>query len=152
AAADPTTVLGQLTTNCGFSLLPTQRDAWLVQIELVRSLLEGMTGAVFFEFNIPRMGRRIDTVLLIGPAIFVLEFKIGEELFERSAVDQVWDYALDLKNFHQDSHNAPIIPILVATESSNCPTITPHQDADLVFRPILVNSAGLRSAIDSALA
>src|SRR5262249_35304903 len=57
-----------------------------------------------------------------------------------------------LKNFHQDSHNAPIIPILVATESSNCPTITPHQDADLVFRPILVNSAGLRSAIDSALA
>ncbi len=151
ATADPAAILGELTANCGFGLLPTQRDGWLFQIELVRTQFKGMKGAVFFEFNIPRMGRRIDTVLLIGPAIFVLEFKIGEELFERSAVDQVWDYALDLKNFHQDSHNAPIIPVLVATESANCPPLVLHADADRVYHPVCVNPAGLRLAIDSTI-
>jgi hypothetical protein len=41
------------------------------------------------------MGRRIDVVLLLGPVIFILEFKIGENKFESSAIDQVFDYALD---------------------------------------------------------
>jgi hypothetical protein len=55
------------------------------------------------------MGRRIDVVLLLPAAIVVLEFKVGERLFERSAIDQVWDYALDLKNFHTASHAPAII-------------------------------------------
>src|SRR5262245_42053928 len=106
-------VLGQLTKNCSFRLLPTQRDAWLAQIELLRVQINGLPGAIYFEFNIPRMGRRIDVVLLTGPCIFVIEFKVGEKLFDRSASDQVWDYALDLKNFHEASHQAAIVPVLV---------------------------------------
>jgi len=104
--AAPDSVVGRLATNSDFAVLPTQRDAWLTQISLLKEHLVGLTGSLFLEFNIPRMGRRIDAILLIGPVIFVIEFKVGEMAFERTAVDQVWDYGLDLKNFHEASHNA----------------------------------------------
>ena len=63
------------------------------------------------------MGKRIDVVLIINNVIFILEFKVGEKEYLHTAIEQVWDYALDLKNFHQPSHNAVIVPILVATEA-----------------------------------
>ena len=49
----------------------------------------------------------------------MIEFKVGERVFERAAVDQVWDYALDLKNFHEASHAVSIIPILMATGATS---------------------------------
>ena len=82
--ADPQTMLGQLAFNCDFALIPTQRDAWLAQIEFLRSQLSGLSGSIFFEFNIPRMGRRIDVVLVIGPVVFAIEFKVGEKAFDHS--------------------------------------------------------------------
>src|SRR5258705_2078662 len=97
----PQTILGELVQRGEFALLPTQRDAWLRQFDILRDALSGLSGSLLLEFNIPRMGRRIDAVLLIGPVVFVIEFKIGEAAFDRVAVDQVWDYALDLKNFHK---------------------------------------------------
>jgi hypothetical protein len=149
--ADPQNVLGQLAFNCDFALIPTQRDAWLSQIEFLRSELRGLSGSVFFEFNIPRMGRRIDVVLLSGPVVFAIEFKVGEKTFDRSAIDQVWDYGLDLKNFHEASHKASILPILVATEAAECPPLDLHADADKLFRPIVVDPASFRGALDLAL-
>src|SRR5205823_13436751 len=122
-------VVGRLAVNCDFALLPTQRDAWLAQIEFLRSHLIGLSGSIFFEFNIPRMGRRIDVVLVIGPVLFAIEFKVGEKTFDRSAIDQVWDYGLDLKNFHEASHDASIIPILIATEATESPPIDLLPDA-----------------------
>ncbi len=95
----PDAIVGRLATNSDFTLLLTQKDAWLAQIGFLQAHLVGLSGSLFLEFNIPRMGRRIDTVLLIGPVVFVIEFKVGESAFDRAAVDQVWDYALDLKNF-----------------------------------------------------
>lgn len=68
-------------------MLPTQTEAWRAQIRLLKKHLAELAGAIFFEFNIPRMGRRVDAVLVIGPAVFVVEFKVGENLFERSAVE-----------------------------------------------------------------
>jgi hypothetical protein len=103
------------------------------------------------EFGIPRMGRRIDTVLLIGPIVFVVEFKVGDAIFDRAAVDQVWDYALDLKNFHEASHTPPILPILIATGADASPSVELRADADRVYRPILVQSADFRAIIDFAL-
>ncbi len=114
----PDTIVGRLAANSDFALLPTQKDAWLAQIGFLQDRLVGLTGALFLEFNIPRMGRRIDAVLLVGPVVFVIEFKVGESEFERAAVDQVWDYALDLKNFHEASHSVSIVPILIATEAT----------------------------------
>ena len=77
------------------------------------------TGAVFLEFDVPRIGSRIDAVLVAGPAVFVIEFKVGERRFNTHDFNQAWDYALDLKNFHLASHAAPIVPILVPTESED---------------------------------
>jgi hypothetical protein len=146
--ANTDAVIGQLARQSQFALLPEQRDAWLFQIRLLQHHCDGLTGSLFLEFSIPRIGRRIDTVLLIGPIVFVVEFKVGGAIFERAAVDQVWDYALDLKNFHEASHAAPIVPILIATEAGESPTAELCVDQDRVFRPILVDPAGLRETVD----
>ena len=116
---DPDKVIGRLARNSDFAPIPTQKDAWLEQISLLQDYLVGLTGSLFMEFNIPRMGRRVDAVLLIGPVVFVLEFKVGESVFERAAVEQVWDYALDLKNFHEASHSVSIVPVLIATGATH---------------------------------
>jgi Uncharacterized conserved protein (DUF2075) len=144
-------VLGQLAAHCDFALVPTQRDAWLAEIEILRSQLAGLSGSVFLEFNIPRMGRRIDAVIIINQVVFPIEFKIGEKIFDRSAVDQVWDYALDLKNFHEASHNAAIVPILLVTEPRESPAVTFHPDADRVYRPVPAIGSSLRHVLDLAL-
>jgi Uncharacterized conserved protein (DUF2075) len=147
----PDAIVGQLVRNSAFSLLPTQKDAWLTQIDLLQDQLVGLSGSLFLEFDIPRMGRRIDAVLLIGPVVFVIEFKVGESVFERAAVDQVWDYALDLKNFHQASHWVSIVPILIATGATASPPLKLHIDEDMVYRPIPVSPPDLHEVIDMAL-
>jgi len=83
--------------------------------------------------------------------VFVIEFKVGESAFERAAVDQVWDYALDLKNFHEASHSVSIIPILIATGATKSVPVNLEADQDKVYRPMLVDPAGFRQAIDVAL-
>src|SRR5205807_4131981 len=117
----------------------------------LRERLRGCSGAIFFEFSIPRMGRRVDVVLLIEGIVFVIEFKIGSRMFDVAAVDQVWDYALDLKNFHEASHHLTIVPVLVATEAASYPVVSLHRDPDGVVRPLKANGTTLREVIDLAL-
>ena len=145
-------IVGQLTLNSSFDIDRTQAAAWLEEIEFLQSKLSDLAGSIFFEFNIPRMGRRIDVVLIIGPAIFAIEFKAGEKTFDRAAIDQIWDYGLDLKNFHEASHDASIVPILIATEATDCPPSELRADADKLYRPIVVDPASFRSIVDVALA
>src|SRR5437899_13085529 len=144
-------IIGQLTLNSSFDIDRSQAAAWLKEIEFLQPKLSGLAGSIFFEFNIPRMGRRIDVVLVIGPVIFAVEFKVGEKVFDRSAIDQVWDYGLDLKNFHESSHDASIVPILIATEATKCPSVDLHADADKVYRPIIVDPPSFRGVLASAL-
>ena len=145
-------IVGQLTLNSSFDIDRSQAAAWLAQIEFLQSKLSDLAGSIFFEFNIPRMGRRIDVVLVIGSVIFAVEFKVGEKAFDRSAIDQVWDYGLDLKNFHEASHDASIIPILIATEATECPrsswklTLTSFTDR------VVVDPQSFRGVLESALA
>jgi hypothetical protein len=89
--SQPDAVLGGLTAHCDFALIPTQRDAWMAQVQFLQSQLHGLSGSLFLEFNIPRMGRRIDAVLLVGPVVFAIEFKVGEKKFDLTAIEQVWD-------------------------------------------------------------
>ena len=145
------TIFAQLARRNDFDLIATQREAWIEQIQSLRVALDGLSGTIFLEFNIPRMGRRIDAVLLIGPVVFVVEFKVGESEFERAAIEQVWDYALDLKNFHEASHDASLVPILVATKSNESGATTLQVDADNVYRPVLVNINGLRKVLDATI-
>lgn len=151
--SDPDAIIGKLTQGSEFPVEPTQRDAWFGQIEILKPILSKYEGAVYFEYSIPRMGERIDVVLLIGPAIFVLEFKVGEKEFTAYAVDQVCDYALDLKNFHETSHKRYIAPILIATKAKAVDWVvgaTPQNDK-LLF-PIRSTPDSLTSAIDAVLA
>ena len=74
-------ILGKITKQNEFPLEQTQRDAWLAEIEIMQKSLSPYNGHIYFEYSIPRMGQRIDVVLLIGPVIFVLEFKIIEYFF-----------------------------------------------------------------------
>ena len=147
----PDAIIGRLARNGAFALLPTQRDAWLAQISFLQAQLKALDGSIFLEFTIPRMGRRIDAVLLIGPVVFVVEFKVGQSTFDRAAVDQVWDYALDLKNFHEGSHSASLVPILIATGASESAPLNLIPDQDDVYRPIQVHAKVFREAIDRTL-
>ncbi len=136
----PESIYGKLAISSEFPIEQGQRNAWLAQINILQSILSTYQGRILFEYSIPRMGRRIDVVLLIGPAIFVIEYKVGEDTFHAYAKDQVWDYALDLKNFHEPSHAHFIAPILVATEAQNADSIistTPHNDN--LFSPVMTN-------------
>lgn len=124
-------ILGILALNNDFALIQTQRGAWVAEIDILRDALTPYEGSIYFEYSIPRMGRRIDVVLLIGPVIFVLEFKVGEKEFTTYAIDQVCDYALDLKNFHDSSHEQFIAPILIATDARDAipvVAVTPQND------------------------
>ncbi len=123
----------------------------MAQIAFLQEHLAQLGGTVFLKFNIPRMGRGIDAVLIIGPVIFVIEFKVGESSFDRAALDQVWDYALDLKNFHEGSHSASIVPLLIATEATGSPEPILRRDRDKTYHPIRAHPAGFRKAIDIAL-
>jgi len=150
--ASPDEILGILARNSDFDLEQTQRDAWLVEIDILRSALPPFRGSIYFEYSIPRMGQRIDVVLLIGPVIFVLEFKVGERGFPSHAIDQVWDYALDLSNFHESSHEQFIAPILIATKANYAnPVIaaTPQRDRQLL--PIKSNPVQLRNVVEEVL-
>ena len=147
----PEEVIGEILTNSDFSVLPTQRDAWVAQLGVLARALAGLNGSLFLEFSIPRMGRRIDAVVIVGPVCFVLEFKVGEASFSRDAVEQVWDYALDLKNFHEASHDVSIVPILVATAANVAPPSNLTADHDGIYRPLRVNGDGLRSVIELAI-
>lgn len=147
-------ILGSLLASNEYPLEMTQRDAWLAQIQILQSVLSPYreTGQIYFEFSIPRLGRRIDVVIIVRGVIFVLEFKVNESEFTSAATDQVCDYALDLKNFHETSHHLPIAPILIATEAkaSSLPIeVTAYQDKTLF--PIETNRAGLSKVFEKVL-
>lgn len=149
---NPDAILGQLARSNEFALEQTQRDAWLEEINILQSVLPGSKGAIYFEYSIPRMGQRIDVVILIGPVIFVLEFKIGEKEFTTHAVDQVWDYALDLKNFHESSHECFIAPILIATKANGAfPIIAATPQLDMLLLPIKSNVSMLGTVLEQVL-
>jgi hypothetical protein len=120
--ADPDLIVGRLANAAG-AVDPSQMDAWRQEIGLLRRSLNpfAKAGHIYFEYSIPRLGKRIDAILVVAHALFVIEFKVGEKYFSRSGLDQVWDYALDLKNFHETSHDEVVVPVLVPTLASPLP-------------------------------
>ena len=145
-------ILGKLTKSNEFNLEQSQRNAWIEEIDILHKVLSSYQGHIYFEYSIPRMGQRIDVVVLIGPVIFVLEFKVGEKEFKSHAIDQVWDYALDLKNFHETSHDVFIAPILIATKAKSIDQIivTTPQNDKLLF-PIKSNVDSLGEVVKNVL-
>ena len=129
-----------------------QKDSWAHEIATLQSSLDGLDGEIFFEYSIPRLGKRADVILLIKDVVIVLEYKVGEKSYERPDLEQVWDYALDLKYFHQKSHELWVVPILVATAASERSHIfQPSKYDDKVLEPVCSNDSTLRAIIDQVL-
>jgi hypothetical protein len=114
----PTQILGTLAQIQPYDLKIDQREAWEQEIRVLKNSLKALQGTIFLEFDVPRLGRRIDAVLVSGPAIFTMEFKCGADRYQAADRNQAWDYALDLKNFHSASRDAPILPVLIATDAT----------------------------------
>ena len=113
-------VLGEIVSNNAFALEQMQRDAWIYQINLLQTVLASLpSGGIAFEYTIPRIGARIDNVLVYKGIVFVIEFKVGEHSYPKHAIQQVLDYALDLKYFHQASQKRKIVPILICTHAED---------------------------------
>lgn len=143
-------VLGLLATNHAHSLEELQKNAWIKQIEILKRNLAELHGHIYFEFAIPRMGKRVDNILITKDLIFVLEFKVGATKYDKAAIDQVMDYSLDLKNFHEGSHNAKLFPVLVSTLAiSEGSEIEPHQDN--LYSPIFANQNNLSNVLSECL-
>lgn len=140
-------IFGKMSRNDEYDTASTQKFAWLVEIFVLKEVLKTYQDEdcwVAFEYTIPRIGKRIDAVVLLRERVFVLEFKAGEDSYNRQDIDQVLDYALDLKNFHQGSSDRMIVPILIATESSNhSKTNRLSHYNDGIYEPLLTNREGL---------
>ena len=135
--------------------LTTTREAWIKEIEILKRELQlwnDSEGHIIFEYDIPRLGKRIDVVLLLRGIVFCLEFKVGESRILESDVDQVLDYALDLKNFHKFSQDRVIVPILVATKYTKASTVIQKSVYDdLVVNPLVTGENGIAGLITEIL-
>lgn len=140
-------ILGVLARNHQFALEDLQKHAWLSQITILQHSLQAWTeGHLLFEYSIPRMGKRVDAILLVAGLVLLLEFKIGDDQYAAHAVEQALDYGLDLKNFHQASHTRPIVPVVVATAAPDVPTrLAAFEDG--VYAPVLANRHNLAQVI-----
>jgi hypothetical protein len=96
-ATSPESVIGSLAlADPHRALEATQKFAWAEEIRILRDALVGLDATLFLEFDVPRLGSRIDAVVVAGAAVFPIEFKCGETRYTTAAYNQAWDYALDL--------------------------------------------------------
>lgn len=143
----PERILGELSAHHQHDLDMNQRNAWLAQVDILKDQLRDYGhGHVFFEFGIPRMGKRADVVFVYSGIIFVIEFKVGASQYHSADINQAVDYALDLKHFHEGSHNACIVPVLLATRAARKDNHTFLTD-DLLSNCLLANEGSLGSII-----
>lgn len=149
------TVLGILCERYHGDALTTTRDAWMKEIEVMQTTLipwSDTDGRIIFEYDIPRLGKRIDVVLLLNGIVFCLEFKAGQSSILEGDLDQVLDYALDLKNFHKLSQDALIVPILVATKYAKTSSLIQSSVYDdRVVNPLVAGETGIEGLISDVL-
>ena len=148
-------IFGMLCDSYHGDALTTTREAWKREIEIMKSVLSALpdkAGQIVFEYDIPRLGKRIDVVLLYRGIVFCLEFKVGESKILEADLDQVLDYALDLKNFHKFSQDKVIAPILVATKfSEHTTSVQMSVYDDKVVNPLVTGEVGLFDVIAQVL-
>lgn len=149
-------IIGELMLASQHDINEETSSSWVEEIDTLKEALAPFSGhgSVYFEYNIPRMGRRADVVAVIDGIVFVLEYKTAEQKFHRDAMIQVWDYALDLKNFQEGSHDRVLVPVLVAPKEKDkhCCLELKHFE-DNVYEPLMVNAhllgAGISKVLDS---
>ena len=152
---DSESIFGELVDNYHGEIIGTTKEAWKGEIALLKKVLvpwSSENAQIIFEYNIPRLGKRIDVVLLLQGLIFCLEFKVGQKAALQADVEQVMDYALDLKNFHLFSHDKKIIPILIPTQHQSSTTeFKPSVYDDGIYNPLITGEEGLQELIEKVL-
>lgn len=152
---DDNSIFGSLCDNYHGEALTTTREAWKSEITIMKNVLSDYAdknGEIIFEYDIPRLGKRVDVVLLLEGIVFCLEFKVGETKILEADVDQVLDYALDLKNFHKFSVDRIIAPILIATNYRNASTnIQMSVYDDRIVNPLVTGKSGISILINKVL-
>ena len=152
---DPRSILGGLGINYHGDILTTTNEAWAGEIAVMQEVLQpwkNEPGQIIFEYDIPRLGKRIDVVLLLRGIIFCLEFKVGQKDALQADVEQVLDYALDLKNFHLLSQDRTIVPILVPTDYKNRSTdFFASVYDDSIYNPLVTGAEVLKKLISDIL-
>lgn len=134
--------------NISAEITLQQRNTWRSEIAILKNQLRAFSeGRIIFEYTIPRMGKRVDTVVLYRNIVFLLEFKVGDRDYSQSTYDQVYDYALDLRNFQKESHDKLLVPIMIATKA-------PRYQNDLkvinrIVEPIRCNAENIGAEIKS---
>lgn len=148
-------IFGELCNNYHGDALTTTREAWEAEISIMKNVISRLDindGHVIFEYDIPRLGKRIDVVLLVNGIIFCLEFKVGKNKILEADIDQTLDYALDLKNFHKYSEDKIIVPILIATKYKKLSTeINMSVYDDKVVNPLITGENNLIDLINNVL-
>jgi len=148
-------IFGILCDNYHGDALTTTRESWKGEISILKQVLQpfaNYNGQIIFEYDIPRLGKRIDAVILLNGIVFCLEFKVGESNILESNVDQVLDYALDLKNFHKFSEDRIIVPILIATNyKSSSTSIQMSIYDDKVVNPLVTGKLGILRLINAVI-
>lgn len=155
-AEEPCSIVGKLTGSSQHDINPKTANAWKEEISSLREVLSKYKntdrGSIYLEYNIPRMGHRVDAIILIDGIVFILEYKTGGQTFNQSARNQVWDYALDLKNFHADSKGRILVPIVVVpgAPDNHC-SIELRSSTDKVYEPLFTNTRQLGVVIQNIL-
>lgn len=128
-----------------------QRNTWHSEVQILKEQLSSFEeGHIIFEYTIPRMGKRVDVVILYHNIVYLLEFKCGDTEYRQSTYDQVYDYALDLRNFQKESHDKLLVPIMVSTKA---PDINNEiRERDKIIVPLRCNSENIETIINAVSA
>ncbi len=143
----PSEILGIIHANdisAETSLL--QNNTWEAEIAILKDQLRRLDeGRVIFEYTIPRMGKRVDTVVLHKNIVFLLEFKCGDTEYRQSTYDQVYDYALDLRNFQKESHDKLLVPMMISTNAPRMQNVL--RTRERIIEPLRCNAENIGAAI-----
>ena len=128
-----------------------QSNTWESEITILKDQLCAFpNGRIIFEYTIPRMGKRVDTVVIYRNIVFLLEFKVGDSEYRESTYDQVYDYALDLRNFQKESHDKLLACLMISTRAPEQPCVI--HERERIIEPIRCNAHNISTAIEAVAA
>lgn len=151
--SDIDTIVGKMASQSPFELTPSTVESWRVSVQILQQAVSegGLSGWIALEYDVPRLGSRIDAVIVADAVIVPIEFKVGAATHDSSAYNQSWDYGLDLKNFHAHSHDRVVLPIVVATRATRFEENWRPAHADGVHPPLRTNAEKLAGALRRAV-
>lgn len=141
-------ILGIIHTNdVSAETTIQQSNTWEAEVKILKEQLRSLSGGrIIFEYTIPRMGKRVDVVVLYRNIVFLLEFKCGDDEYRQTTYDQIYDYALDLRNFQKESHNKLLVPMMISTRAPRYKNTLAVRDR--IIEPIRCNGQNIGVAIE----